>query len=363
MKFTSRTWAPCIVLVLVLVSVAATSPQAGQAQLVIISYVGGQMTFTLDGTAYPVPGTDTQPSGGQLALTLAAGRHTYSAHVPGSEGANGDLELTAGQSRVLGARLERSAPVISPAGIVLEKPRDILVFFEASLTPAAPAPAPQALPLQPLPPGQGGLVLVNYIGEELAVDIQGVLYKVPADGRLQVNLPPGDVTYSASAGVSGINGTAQVRSGVYTGLGFTRETGPQEPDYDVGEPVPTPVPLKISVFPVLLDAPVAGALSRPAAPPVPVPAAQPMAIPADQGQLGVVNYIGETLTFTVNDRAYAVAGSGGKLEINLTPGEYTFTASTPRSAVNGSLRVMAGAAVHVSVTLDMPSGQVKIYTE
>jgi len=358
MKHTSHIWAICIVLLLVLVSVAATSSQAGQAQLVIINYVGGQMTFTLDGTVYPVPGTDTQPSGGQLALTLTAGRHTYSAQVPGSEGANGDVELTAGQSRVLGARLERSAPVISPAGIVLEKPRDILVFFEASLTPAAPAPPSQALPLQPLPLGQGGLVLVNYIGEELAVDIEGVLYKVPADGRLQVNLPPGELTYSASAGVSGINGSAQVRSGVYTGLGFTRETGPKEPDYDVGEPVPTPVPLKISVFPVLLDVPASGAPSKS------VPAAgQPMAIPADQGQLGVVNYIGETLTFTVNDRAYAVAGSGGMLEINLAPGEYTFTASTPRAAANGSLRVTAGAAVRISVTLDVSSGQMKVYTE
>jgi hypothetical protein len=258
---------------------------------------------------------------------------------------------------VLGARLERSSPVISPAGIVLEKPRDMLVFFEASLTPPATTPAPQAQPLRPLLPGQGGLVLVNYIGEELTVDIEGVLYKVPADGRLQVNLSPGEVTFSASAGVSGINGTAQVRSGVYTGLGFTRETGPQEPDYDVGEPVPTPVPLKISVFPVLLDAPTAGAPAKS------VPAAQPMAIPAEQGQLGVVNYIGETLTFTINDQAYAVAGSGGRLEINLTPGEYTFTASTPRVAVNGSLHVTAGAAVRLSVTLDVPSEQMKIYSE
>jgi hypothetical protein len=363
MKSTSRSWVACIVLLLVLVSVAATSPQAGQAQLVIINYVGGQMTFTLDGTVYPVPGTDTQPTGGQLVLALTAGRHTYSAHVPGSEGVNGDVELAAGQSQVLGARLERSAPVISPAGIVLEKPRDILVLFEASLTPAAPTPAPQAQPLQPLPPGQGGLVLVNYIGEDLTVDIEGVLYKVPADGRLQVNRPPGEFTYSASAGFSGINGTALVRSGGYTGLGFTREIGPQEPDYDIGEPVPTPVPLKISVFPVLLDVPVAGALPGPAVPPAPVPAVQPMAIPANQGQLGVVNYIGEPLTFTINDRAYAVAGSGGKLEINLAAGEYTFTASTPQAAVNGSLRVTAGAAVHLSVTLDVPSGQMKIYSE
>jgi hypothetical protein len=299
-------------------------------------------------------------------LGLAPGRHKYSGHVPGSEGANGEVELVVGQTQVLGARLERSKPVVSPAGVVLEEPRDMLLFFEASLTPSAPAPEPQPAPLQPLPVGQGALVFVNYIGEALVVDIDGDLYTVPATGRLQVNLPPGEVNYSASAGFSGINGIAQVAAGGYTGLGFSREFPPEEPDYEVGKPVPTPVPLAISVFAVsLVDEPVGEAPSASA----PVPAApvatddRPTSPPGGQEELSVVNYVGETLTFTIDNQTYPVAGDGGVLTIDLAPGEYTFTASTPHAGANGSLLVSAGAAARVSVALDMGSGEMRVYVE
>jgi hypothetical protein len=357
-----------------LVGVAATGAQDGQAKLVIINFVGGEMIFTLDETPYTVPGTDTVPDGGQLALALAPGRHKYSGHVPGSEGANGEVELVAGQTQVLGARLERSKPVVSPADVVLKEPRDMLLFFEASLTPSVQAPEPQPAPLQPLPVGQGALVFVNYIGEALVADIGGDLYTVPATGRLQVNLPPGEVSYSASAGFSGINGTAQVAAGDYTGLGFSREIPPEEPDYEVGEPVPTPVPLAISVFAVSLeDEPVGEAPSAPAPASAAASAAvsaaplaadvRPTSAPGGQGELSVVNYVGETLTFTIDNQTYPVAGDGGVLRIYLAPGEYTFTASTPQAGANGSLIVSEGAAARVSVALDVESGEMRVYVE
>jgi hypothetical protein len=363
-KSKSLVWALCFVLVLSVVGVAATSAQDGQAKLVIINYVGGEMTFTLDEVSYTVPGVDTVPDGGQLNLELAPGQHKYSGHVPGSDGANGEVELVTGQTLVLGARLERSDPVLSPDDIVLEEPRDTLVFFEASLTPSAPAPEPQPAPLQQLPAGQGALVFVNYIGEALVVDVDGVIYNVPANDRLQVNLPPGEVSYSASAGASGLNGTALVTAGAYTGLGFTREIPPEEPDYDVGELAPTPVPLEISVFPVSLEDEPVGQTTLP----TPVTVAPqvdevPVSVPAGKGALSVVNYIGETLTFTIDGQAYPVAGDGGVLTIDLTPGEYTYTASTPRAGANGSLRITGGAATQVSVALDMGSGEVKVYVE
>lgn len=367
MKSKSVLWASCIVLAISLVSVAAISAQEGQAELVVVNFVGGEMTFNLDGTPYEVPGIDTVPEGGQLALTLTPGRHTYSAHVPGSEGANGEVELAAGQRQILGARLKRSEPVISPAGVVLEEPRDVLVFFEATLTPSASVTEPQLAPLQPLPNGQGALVFINYIGEALIVDVGGDLYTVPANGRLQVNLPPGELDYSASAGFSGTNGIAQVMAGGYTGLGFTREFPPQEPEYEAGEPVPSPVPLEMSVFTVSLEGePVSGVTSTT------VTAATPLAAESDdtpvpaatgQGVLGVTNYIGETLTFTINNQSYSVAGGGGTLAINLTPGEYTFTVSTPQAGTNGSLEVTEGTTVQVSVVLDVQSGQMKFYVE
>jgi hypothetical protein len=369
MKSKSLVWALCIVIALSLVGVAATSAQDDQAELVIINFVGGEMTFTLDEVPYTVPGVDTMPDGGQLPLALSPGQHEYSGHVPGSDGANGEVDLLAGQTQVLGARLERSQPVISPAGVVLEAPRDTLVFFEASLTPSAPAPEPQPVPLQPVPVGQGAMVFVNYIGEALIVDISADMYSVPANDRLQVNLPPGEASYSASVGPSGVNGTAQVIAGAYTGLGFTREIPPEEPDYEVGKLVPTPVPLKISVFPVPLeDEPVRQTTSPTlvtAAPPAADadPDEAPVSVPAGKGVLSVVNYIGETLTFTIDGRAYPVAGDGGVLAIDLAPGEYTYTASTPRAGANGSLRITGGAATQVSVALDTGIGEMKIYVE
>jgi hypothetical protein len=357
----SLMWALCVVLVLSLTGVAATSAQAGQAELVIINFVGAEMVFTLDGTPYTIPGTDTAPDGGRLTLTLAPGRHTYSGHVPGSEGTNGEVTLASGESQVLGTRLERTDPVISPADVVLEGPRDVLVFFEASLAPTAPELQPQPTPLRPSPAGQGALVFVNYIGEELIVDIGGTLDRVPANGRLQIDLPPGEVSYSASAGVSGINGTAQVTAGEYTGLGFSREMPPEEPDYEVGEPVPTPVPLNISVFPVPLeDEPISQATS---AAPDADEAETPTPVSADQGTLTVVNYVGETLTFTIDDQAHKVVGDGGYLTIDLSPGEYTFTASTPGAGKNGSLRITEGAATRVSVALDVQSGEMLVFVE
>jgi hypothetical protein len=300
---------------------------------------------------------DAAPGGGQLKLPLTAGRHTYSGLIPGRAGSNGEVDLAAGQTYVLGARLDKSAPVVSPAGLVLQKPHDVLVFFEASLSPAAPTPTPQPLSLQPLPAGQGALVLVNYVGEALTVNIGGTVYTVPADGHLQVNLAPGEVTYSASAGPSEMNGSAQVQAGVYTGLGFIRET-PATVDYDIGEPAPTAVVLKMSVIPVPLSGePVAETPSKPASGATPAPT------PDGSAQLTVVNYVGEAVTFTIDDKAYGVAGSGGSLTIPLVPGEYTFTASTPKAAANGMVRIATGGSVRLNVTTNVRGDRVDTYIE
>jgi hypothetical protein len=188
---------------------------------------------------------------------------------------------------------------------------------------------------------------------------------VPANGRLQVNSPPGEVSYSVSAGFSGTNGIAQVAVGSYTGLGFTREIPPEEPDYEVGKPVPTPAPLEISASAVSLeDEPVGEAPSAPTTvAPVGADDDRPTATAEGQGELSVVNYIGDTLTFTIDNQTYSVAGDGGALTIDLAPGEYTFTASTPQAGANGILDVTAGATTRVSISLDVRSGEMKIYVE
>ena len=363
MKAKSLQWALPILLILSLLSVAAASAQGGQAELIIINYVGEPMTFTLDGTQYTVPGTNSSPGGGRSTFTLAPGQHNYSAQVPGAGGTNGEVVLSAGQTKVLGARLEQTGPVLSPSGTVLEKPGEQLVLFEASLTPSAPAPTPTLPPLQPLPSGEGALVLVNYIGGTLTVNINNQLYTVPADGRLQVNLPPGEVTYSANAGLSGTNGSVQIVAGQYTGLGFSTEPVPQ-PDYDVGKQAPTPEPPKMDVSPV----PITGApASQGALSPTPVTPSKPTAAPvspsAGQGEVVVVNYIGETLTFTIDNQQYQIAPNGGQLTLSLAPGGYTYTASVPSSSDNGSLDVSAGKTIQISVALNVNNGQLELYVK
>ena len=63
--------AAVLIAALSLMGVAATSAQSGQAALVIVNYVGSQMSVTLDGMSYVVPGTDTVPEGGQLGAEFA----------------------------------------------------------------------------------------------------------------------------------------------------------------------------------------------------------------------------------------------------------------------------------------------------
>ena len=197
MKRTTILWSLAIVTAMSLLGVAATFAQAGQASLVVMNYVGKEMAFTLDGTQGSVPASDAvQP--GQMTFTVAPGKHEFSGAIPGGPGANALVELAAGQTYVLGARLEKSKPVLAADGAVLEKPRDVLIFFEASQNPSAAPDAPMRVALQTLPAGQGALVFDNYIGEELVVSLGGAQYRVPADGRQQVNLAPGEYTYSIS---------------------------------------------------------------------------------------------------------------------------------------------------------------------
>jgi len=254
-------WTVLLVAVLLGLSVISTYAQEGQAALIVLNYVGKEMSFTLDGAQYTVPpASNGQP--GQSNFELAPGKHEYSGGIPGGPGANGLVELAAGQRYVLGARLDTLPARLSPEGKVIEEPRDILVFFEASLQPAAPTPVVTRSPLQPLPAGMGALVFENYIGEELVVDLQGTVYRVPANGRLQVNLSPGEYSFSVSAGISGASLTAQVFAGQYTGLGFGREV-PPTPTYEVGKPAPTTVVPKILVVPVDLSAEIpAGEVSQ-----------------------------------------------------------------------------------------------------
>ncbi len=358
-------WVALAVLVVFLLGVAVAYAQGGQATRVVVNYVGGDMIFTLDGTAYTVSGTGTVPEGGQLRLALDTGQHEFSAHIPGGPGSNGMVELAPGETYVLGARLEKSPAVLSPDGIVLEKPKDQLVLFEASLTPAAPETPTERPPLQAIPAGQGALVLDNYIGEALLVNIGDALCTVPANGRTQVNLPPGQVGYSASAGTSSINATIQIVTGEYTGLGFSQELS-TAPNYSLGKLEPTPVPLKITVIRVPLgDEPVADVTSEPIPEATEArPTAGDTTSPEDGlPSLTVINYAGQPLTFTIDDVEYRMAEGDSEVTIVLTPGESAYTAATPGAAANGKLVLAAGAWLRLSVSTSLQGDWIYTYFE
>jgi hypothetical protein len=336
---------------------AQATPPAGGSTLVVINYAGDVLVFTLDGTVYNVPGINVTPGGGQMSFPLSAGRHLYSGLVPGRTGANGEVDLAPGQTYVLGARLETQPAVLSPTGVVLRKPFDMVVFFPASLTPAAPTPTPAPPALQPLPAGQGALVFVNYVGEELTVNINNTVYKAPADGQLQINLAPGQVNYTASVGPSFYNGTVSIQAGAYTGLSVTRDI-PVTPTYELGELKPTAVPLELHINPVSVSGePVATATPAASAP------AGGNAAPAPSGgtTLTVVNWIGQPAIFTIDNKEYSLAANGGSAAIALTPGDYTFSASTPKGSTNGSLTVVSGASVQVSLAANPAGDQISAY--
>lgn len=167
-----------VVTMLLCVSVTQVIAQNSQATLVVINFVGEELMFTINDETYLVPGIDTVPDGGKLTLALAPGRYTFTGHVPCCAGGNGEIELMAGQTRFLGIRVEWSGPIISSTGSLLEGPDDRLVFFEANLTPPEPTPTPELKPVESPPDGLGALVIVNYIGEVLAIDIDSVLYTI-----------------------------------------------------------------------------------------------------------------------------------------------------------------------------------------
>jgi hypothetical protein len=297
-----------------------------------------------------------------MSFSLSAGRHVYSGLVPGRTSANGEIDLAPGQTYVLGARLETQPAVLSPTGVVLRKPFDMVVFFPASLTPAAPTPTPTPPVLEPLPAGQGALVFVNYVGEGLTVNIDNKVYQAAADKQLQINLAPGEVNYTASVGASSYNGTATIQAGVYTGLGVTRDI-PVTPELDLGKLKPTAAPLKLYINPAPLSGePVATATPTPSAP-AGGAAAPGAPSPSGGTTLTVVNWIGQPAIFTIDNKEYNLGANGGSAAIALAPGNYTFSASTPKGSTNGSLKVTGGTSVQVSLAANPAGDQINAYVQ
>ncbi|MCB0180299.1 MAG: hypothetical protein KDI62_18865, partial [Anaerolineae bacterium] len=343
-----------------------TQAQESVDNFVFINYIGQELFLDLDDVTYTVPGTDTVPDGGRLTLQLNPGEYKFAANVPGVIGKAGEFTLSPGGFIAKAARLDQTAPAIGPDGILLAKPKDIVdVFdFDPNVEPAADTPPVDTWQPAVAAAGQGSIVWINYIGDELTVDLNGELFKVAPSagdisGRLQIDVAPGDYTYTASVPGGSLNGPLNVAAGQVTGLSFTGVR--EERKYDVGEKYDFLLPVTMTVAQEDLTAQ-ATAVIEPAAPvdtssPAPAEDAAPAepvvndAAAVEPGLL-VKNYAGEALTFTIDGREYTIPNND-ELTIDLPAGSYSFTASRPYVATTGTVELLPDQGVELSVAVNV----------
>ena len=369
---------PLLIVTLVVVSLQppATLAQQGSENFIFINYIGREMTLDLDDVSYIVPGTDTMPQGGRLALQLSAGEHKYAANVPGvGLGSAGEFTLTPGQVVAKAARLEQTNPGVDRNGILISKPKDVVRVFDFDPF-AQPVESPPLMDTwQPgaAASGMTGLVWINYVGDELTVDLNGQIYKVapPANdipGRLQIDVAPGEYTYTASVPAGSVNGRLTAVAGQVTGL--TIYADPPEPrDYKIGEEFDFIQPLTMHA----LDEDLTAQAAMAAQPAVIDPA--PATLPNTGGEItnplqpdfaalpeGILikNYAGDALTFTINNQTYTIP-TNAEQTISLPPGHYTFTASIPFVATTGEVEMQPGQGVELSIAINVAHDVLNVY--
>ncbi|MCB0167875.1 MAG: hypothetical protein KDI79_26850, partial [Anaerolineae bacterium] len=140
-----------------------TQAQESGNNFIFINYIGQELFLDLDDVTYTVPGTNTVPEGGQLALQLNPGEHKFAANVPGIIGEAGEFTLTSGGFIAKAARLDQTAPAIGPDGTLLAKPKDIVdVFdFDPNVEPMADTPPVDTWQPTTAAAGQGSIVWIN----------------------------------------------------------------------------------------------------------------------------------------------------------------------------------------------------------
>lgn len=345
---------------------SARAQESGAENFIFVNFIGQELFLDLDDVTYTVPGTDTAPNGGRLALTLQPGRHKYAANVPGVQGSAGEFELAPGGVFARGTRFDETSPVVRE-GILIEKPRTYVALFQLDLTAPAADPAPVVDDWQPRPAeaGKSGLAWINHTGYELTLDLNGQIFTVPPKsaeipGRLQIDVAPGVINYTASIPFGSANGQISAEAGQVTGLSAVTDL-PEEQEFNVGSAFDATPNLTLRVYPEDLTAQTAAV-----SPPAPADAPQPVlpesaaTSPADESPvvgnqpsagLRVENYAGDTLVFTVNNQTVTVAPNAQQT-IELLPGEYAFTASTPAVAATGTAVVQPVLGGWVSVVIN-----------
>jgi hypothetical protein len=376
-----KIWVTWLVVALVLLTVgrAATvlaQGETGAENFIFINYIGQEMTFDLDDVTYRISGTDTAPEGGRLALQLPVGEHKYAANIPGVAGSAGEFTITPGGYVAKAARLDKTGPAVDHRGILLEEPQDYVhVFdFDPFATPVEETAVVDTW--QPATPasGKASLVFVNYTGDELTVDLNGQLYRVPPaantlPGRSQLEVDPGTYRYTASVPGGSLNDEVTVGPGQVMGLTISAGL-PPEREYEVGEAYDFLLPVTLELFNEDLTAQT-GAPAPVETSAVETPATTPGSDvgAAATGQnevttlvegLRVKNYAGETLIFTINNQAYSIPDHD-ELTISLPPGSYNYTASRPFVATTGTVELQPNQEVELSVAINVAGDVLSVY--
>jgi hypothetical protein len=96
--------------------------------------------------------------------------------------------------------------------------------------------------------------------------------------------------------------------------------------------------------------------NTPTAPPAPTPTFSPTSEPRPGvGWVEVLNYCGSDMTFTIAGQMYTV-GANSSQRIELSPGQYTYTASLGLGRygdINGSVTVQAGVVTKMPFSADV----------
>jgi len=206
--------------------------------------------------------------------------------------------------------------------------------------------------------GEGNFVFVNYIGQEIILDLDDVTYTVPGidvvpdGGRLVLQLDPGEHKYAAnSPGVpSGSAGEFALAPGQVVAKAARLEKTPLKVD-NTGIVIALP---QDYVFVFDFDP-----FAAPVEPAPVVDTWQPVAAAPEQGSVVWVNYYGDSsLTVDLAGTLYQVPpqadGIPGRLQIDLAPGLYNYTASVPYGSVNGEVNVIPEAVVGLNIIADIP---------
>lgn len=206
--------------------------------------------------------------------------------------------------------------------------------------------------------GQGNenFIFVNYIGQEIVLDLDDATYIVPGTsvapdgGRLMLQLAAGQHKYAANApGVpTGSAGEFTIAPGDIVAKAARLEKTPYKLDAQ-GIVIAKP---EDYVF--IFDF---NPMVVPVAATTVIDTWQPAAAASGKGSLVWINYYDNELTVDLAGQVYKVppqtGNIPGRLQIDSTPGLYRYTVSVPYASLNGEITAVAGQVLGMSLTADV----------